>query len=77
MGIPITELVQSIRGGTPELQGTWVHPQVAIALAQWLSPEFAVKVTKWEREDTRSYDLIKDRVTREYDLWKRGATHYY
>lgn len=47
MGIPITELVQSIRGGSPALQGTWVHPQVAIHLAQWLSPEFAVKVTKW------------------------------
>lgn len=47
MGIPITELVQSIRGGEPTLQGTWVHPQVAINLAQWLSPQFAVKVTKW------------------------------
>jgi hypothetical protein len=47
IGIPITELVQSIRGGSPAFQGTWVHPQVAIHLAQWLSPEFAVKVTKW------------------------------
>ena len=27
--------------------GTWVHPQVAIHLAQWLSPKFAVQVTKW------------------------------
>ena len=32
---------------------------------------------KWERNDTRSYDLIKDKITREYDLWKRGAKHYY
>ena len=24
MGIPISELVQSIRGGSPSLQGTWV-----------------------------------------------------
>lgn len=47
MGIPISELVQSVKGGSPNLQGTWVHPQVAIHLAQWLSPEFAVKVTKW------------------------------
>jgi hypothetical protein len=47
MGIPITEIVQSVRGGDPALQGTWVHPQVAINLAQWLSPEFAVKVTQW------------------------------
>lgn len=47
MGIPITELIQSVMGGDPHLQGTWVHPQVAINLAQWLSPEFAVKVSKW------------------------------
>ena len=37
--------------GRPEhLQGTWVHPDVAINLAQWLSPEFAVQVSKWVRE---------------------------
>ena len=47
MGKPITELVQSVRGGDPRLQGTWVHPQVAINLALWLSPQFAVQVTKW------------------------------
>jgi len=47
IGIPISELVQSVKGGTPDLQGTWIHPQMAIDLAQWLSPEFAVKVTKW------------------------------
>ena len=39
--------MQVIQGGTPELQGTWVHPQVAVHLAQWLSPAFAVKVTLW------------------------------
>lgn len=46
-GIPVTELIQVLRGGRPTLQGTWVHPQVAIHLAQWLSPEFAVQVSKW------------------------------
>lgn len=45
MRIPITELIQIIRGGTPSFQGTWVHPKVAINLAQWLSPKFAVFVT--------------------------------
>lgn len=29
MGIPITDLVVSIQGGVPELQGTWVHPDIA------------------------------------------------
>lgn len=47
MGIPMSELVQSIRGGDWRLQGTWVHPQVAIHLAQWLSADFAVRVTQW------------------------------
>jgi len=50
VGIPITELMQSIKGGDPTLQGTWVHPQVAIHLAQWLSPKFAVQVSKWVHE---------------------------
>lgn len=47
IGIPISELVQIIKGGTPEFQGTWVHPQVAIHLGQWASPKFAVLVSKW------------------------------
>jgi hypothetical protein len=32
---------------------------------------------KWERADTRSYDLIKDRISYEYDLWARGTRRYY
>lgn len=45
--IHTTELIQTNAGGEPRLQGTWVHPQVAIHLAQWLSPQFAVRVSKW------------------------------
>jgi hypothetical protein len=33
MGIPISELIQSVRGGNATVQGTWVHPKVAIHLA--------------------------------------------
>jgi hypothetical protein len=50
IGIPISGLVQSVKGGDPSLQGSWVHPQVAINLATWLSPEFAVLVSKWVYE---------------------------
>lgn len=32
---------------------------------------------KWERGDTRSYDLIKDRITYEFDLFAKGSTYYY
>ena len=60
MGIPITVLVQVIRGGNDTLsQGTWVHPRVAINLGQWLSSSFAVKVTEWVEDwwlgKTQSY----------------------
>lgn len=50
MGLPITELVQSVSGGDYRLQGTWVHPYVAINLGQWLSPQFSVQVSKWVTE---------------------------
>lgn len=46
-GIPGSALIQIVRGGVPEHQGTWVHPQVAIHLGQWASPKFAVLVSKW------------------------------
>lgn len=45
VGIPTTGLIHSRQGGTPQEQGTYVHPKVAIHLAQWLSPKFAVFVT--------------------------------
>jgi hypothetical protein len=32
---------------------------------------------RWERGDSRSYELIKDRITYEYDLWERGTRHHY
>jgi hypothetical protein len=32
---------------------------------------------RWERNDTRSYDLIKDRIVHEFDMWAHGSTHHY
>ncbi len=32
---------------------------------------------KWERGDSRSYDLIADRIGLEHDLFYRGTTEYY
>jgi len=32
---------------------------------------------KWERGDSRSFDLISKRITYEYELWRHGSTHYY
>ena len=35
------------QGGNPTGQGTWGDRRVAMRLAQWLSPEFAIQVDEW------------------------------
>lgn len=42
-----SELIHTIQGGTPALQGTWIHPRLAIDLARWISPAFAVWMDGW------------------------------
>lgn len=37
-----TELVKVVQGGSPELQGTWMHEDVALEFARWLSSAFAI-----------------------------------
>ncbi len=46
-GIPALDLVQVNKGGNH--YGSWIHPDLAIQLAQWISPEFALQVSKWIR----------------------------
>jgi hypothetical protein len=48
-GIPATgsALIHTVQGGTPALQGTWIHPRLAIDLARWISPAFAVWMDGW------------------------------
>ena len=41
----ISKLVDVNKGGSHI--GTWIHPELAIQLAQWLSPKFAIQVSKW------------------------------
>jgi hypothetical protein len=74
LGIPRDHVVQSIMTGANEARGTWVHPQVAVHLAQWLSPEFAVKVSQWVVEwmsgknpADRIWAQFEDRVSLVYD----------
>jgi hypothetical protein len=40
------ELILQEHGGNGE-RHIWVHPKVAINIAQWISPKFDVQVTKW------------------------------
>lgn len=48
-GNPATlpDVVEVIQGGLPYLQGTWVHPRLAVDLARWISPAFAVWMDGW------------------------------
>jgi len=73
VGISTAVLIQlgtgSKFGTTEETSGTWVHPQVAINIAQWISPQFDVKVSAWVLEvmmtgkiditNTKSYRELK------------------
>lgn len=44
--IRVVDLIQEVID-TNGVKSTWVHPKVAIHLAQWLSAEFAVQVSEW------------------------------
>ncbi len=53
-GIPATGnqgLIQVIQGGAPRLQGTWIHPRLAVDLARWIAPAFAVWMDGWFLEE--------------------------
>ena len=49
------------RSGSPETGGgTWLHPTLAIQLAQWCSPAFAIQVSRWVQEwMTSGYNPIQ------------------
>jgi hypothetical protein len=39
--------IQTITTGPNHLRGTWVHPRIAVDLARWISPAFAVWMDGW------------------------------
>jgi hypothetical protein len=43
--IPVSQLID-----IKKRKGSWIHPDLAIQLAQWISPKFAIQVSKWIRE---------------------------
>ena len=67
-------LVFSKRGSPLTGGGTWLHPDLAIQLAQWCNKPFAIQVSRWIREwMTSAYNPIQleadaDRVAIRDDL---------
>jgi hypothetical protein len=58
-----------VKRGAPEAGGgTWLHPDLAIQLAQWCNKSFALQVSRWVREWITSahspsrLDVDKDRI---------------
>ena len=47
LNISKDELIKSSRVGLNETRCTWVHPRVALNIAQWISPKFDVLVGNW------------------------------
>lgn len=46
-----TLLIETYKGNTSKYnQGTWVHPDLGIHLAQYCNPSFSLQVSKWIRE---------------------------
>jgi hypothetical protein len=44
-------IIEVYKGGNAKYsQGTWIHPDLGINLAQWCSPSFSLQVSKWIRE---------------------------
>ena len=49
--IALRELIEIYKGGSAKYQqGTWIHPDLGIHLAQWCSPSFSLQVSNWVRE---------------------------
>jgi len=72
VGNPATSLIYlgtGYKNGKNNTSETWVHPQVAINIAQWISPEFDVLVSKWIYEImlTGKVDIRNNKTTQELD----------
>ena len=71
--IPVDTLISYEITGRTE-RATWGHPQVAINLAQWISPEFDLKVSAWiyELAATGNVALGMEKSRDEVDAaWKQ------
>ena len=83
LGIPEAELYPETMAREDGTRDVWVHPQVAINLAQWLSGEFAARVSQWVYEWMSGKAAPRDPAKLPYHLerhmlnyQKVPATHF-
>lgn len=49
--IPTSQFIVSLKGNSSKFsQGSWIHPDLAVHLAMWISPTFGIQVSGWVRE---------------------------
>ena len=78
-GIPVNELKVVVMTGPNELRGTWVHEDVALELARWLSHEFGAYMRRVFRRYIRGEITTEESqgVKAAYDaLLKDGQIKY-
>ena len=63
-------LIDVKRGGDSKLlnHGSWIHPDLAVPLAQWISPMFAIQVSRWIRELFLTGSVSIDSIKTNEDL---------
>ena len=50
-GLTVSQIIDIKKGNSSKFsQGSWIHPDLAVQLAQWISPRFALQVSRWVRE---------------------------
>ena len=77
---------ESFQAGVRDVMSE-VSPSVTTRTAQWpADADTGLQIAdyccwaiqrKWERNDERSYDLIRDKIYSEFDVFSSGATLYY
>ena len=66
--ISVKTSLEVYKGGNDKYsQGTWIHPDLGLNLAQWCSPNFSAQVSKWLKEliFTGSVELGKEKTDEE------------
>lgn len=74
--INTADLVVVRNGGIPELQGTWLHEDVALLFAQWLSPEFYIACNDKLKDLLKNQALIIEPKHGVYPIIDEGIYIY-
>ena len=78
------EIIKELKGGRPDLRGTYVHPDLILDVASWLSPLVLIKVSKilneWRKmsphNEIRFHKDIGDAIKEGVGMFGNSQTEY-